>query len=209
MAKLYFEYSTMNSGKSAMLVMQAHQFDERDIPVLCLKSSIDTRDGDDVIASRMGVSRPCVSILPEDDLYQLIEQYIVNATLEGLRKPLWILVDECQFLTIEQVDSLAKVVDKLDINVLCYGLRTDFTTHLFDGSKRLMEVADTITEIKSSCSCGRKAMFNARFDSSGRLITDGEQIVIGGNDMYVTLCRNCYYELLKKQKMQDKEKLLN
>lgn len=199
----------MNAGKSGMLLMQAFQFTERNIPFLCLKSSIDTRDGDDVIASRIGIKRECISILPDDDLYKVIDNYIVEASLVGLDKPLWLLVDECQFLTPEQVDSLGKIVDKLDINVLCYGLRTDFTTHLFEGSRRLMEIADDITEVKSSCSCGRKALFNARFDSSGRLITDGEQIVIGGNDMYVTLCRNCYYTLLQKQKMQDNQKLLN
>jgi len=199
----------MNAGKSGMLLMQAFQFNERNIPFLCLKSSIDTRDGDDVIASRIGIKRECISILPDDDLYKVIDNYIVEASLVGLDKPLWLLVDECQFLTSEQVDSLGKIVDKLEINVLCYGLRTDFTTHLFEGSRRLMEIADDITEVKSSCSCGRKALFNARFDSSGRLITDGEQIVIGGNDMYVTLCRNCYYTLLQKQKMQDNQKLLN
>ena len=199
----------MNAGKSGMLLMQAFQFTERNIPFLCLKSSIDTRDGDDVIASRIGIKRECISILPDDDLYKVIDNYIVEASLVGLDKPLWLLVDECQFLTSEQVDSLGKIVDKLEINVLCYGLRTDFTTHLFEGSRRLMEIADDITEVKSSCSCGRKALFNARFDSSGRLITDGEQIVIGGNDMYVTLCRNCYYTLLQKQKMQDNQKLLN
>ena len=201
--KLYFRYSTMNSGKSGMLLMQAFQFEERNVPFLCLKSSIDTRDGDDVIASRVGIKRPCISILPEDNLYKLIEEYIASASLEGIDKPLWILVDESQFLTTKQVDDLAKIVDKLEINVMCYGLRTDFTTHLFDGSKRLMEIADDISEVKSSCSCGRKAMINARFDTNGNLITDGEQIVIGGNDMYVTLCRKCYYSLLKKQEMKE------
>ena len=208
MCKLYFKYSTMNAGKSGMLLMQAFQFEERDVPFLCLKSSIDTRDGDDIIASRIGISRPCISILPEDNLFKLIENYIANASLEGIKKPLWILVDECQFLTPEQVDDLAKIVDNLEINVLCYGLRTDFTTHLFGGSRRLMEIADDISEVKSSCSCGRKAMINARFDSHGNLITDGEQIVIGGNDMYVTLCRKCYYGLLKRQETQNKT-LLN
>lgn len=204
MCKLYFKYSTMNAGKSGMLLMQAFQFEERGVPFLCLKSSIDTRDGDDVIASRIGISRPCISVLPDDNLFKLIENYIASASLESIDKPLWILVDECQFLTASQVDDLAKIVDNLDINVLCYGLRTDFTTHLFEGSRRLMEIADDISEVKSSCSCGRKAMINARFDANGNLITDGEQIVIGGNDMYVTLCRKCYYALLKRQEMQDK-----
>lgn len=203
--KLYFKYATMNSGKSGILLMQAFQFEERGVPFLCLKSSLDTRDGEDIIYSRIGIDRPCISVLPEDNLYILINEYIVSASLEGIKKPLWILVDECQFLTETQVDELAKIVDELEINVMCYGLRTDFTTHMFNGSKRLMEIADDISEIKSLCSCGRKAVVNARFDSSGNLITDGEQIVIGGNDMYVTLCRKCYNALLKRQEMQNKE----
>lgn len=193
----------MNSGKSGILIMQAHQFEERNVPFLCLKSSLDTRDGDDMIVSRAGISRECISILPEDDLYKLIDDYIGTAFLQGLQRPMWILVDEAQFLTPKQVDELARIVDYLEINVQCYGLRTDFTTKMFDGSKRLMEIADDISEIKSSCSCGKKALINARFDSSGRIVSDGEQIVIGGNDMYITLCRKCYHDLLRKQKNEN------
>lgn len=189
----------MNGGKSGILLMQAHQFEERGIPFLCLKSSIDTRDGEDIICSRVGIKRECVSISPTDNLYTFVDRYIVNAALQGLDKPLWILVDEVQFLKPEQIDQLAKIVDKLDINVQCYGLRTDFTTHLFEGSKRLMELADDVEEIKVSCSCGRKAIINARFDANGKLITNGEQILIGGNDLYAAVCRKCYNELLEKQ----------
>lgn len=118
-----------------MLLMQAHQFEERNIPFLCLKSIIDTRDGEDVIVSRVGIKRECISINVGDNIYDLIYNYTANAILEGMEKPLWVLVDECQFLSRDQVDQLAMIVDKLNINVMCYGLRTDFTTNLFEGSK--------------------------------------------------------------------------
>lgn len=204
MCKLYFKYSPMNSGKSGMLLMQAHQFEERNIPFLCLKSIIDTRDGEDVIVSRVGIKRECISINVGDNIYDLIYNYTANAILEGMEKPLWVLVDECQFLSRDQVDQLAMIVDKLNINVMCYGLRTDFTTNLFEGSKRLMELADSIEEVKTLCHCGRKAVVNARFNN-GELVTDGEQIVIGGNDMYTSICRKCYFELLEKKLNKEKE----
>jgi thymidine kinase len=194
----------MNSGKSGMLLMQAHQFEERNIPFLCLKSIIDTRDGEDVIVSRVGIKRECISINVGDNIYDLIYNYTANAILEGMEKPLWVLVDECQFLSRDQVDQLAMIVDKLNINVMCYGLRTDFTTNLFEGSKRLMELADSIEEVKTLCHCGRKAVVNARFNN-GELVTDGEQIVIGGNDMYTSICRKCYFELLEKKLNKEKE----
>lgn len=203
--KLYFKHATMNAGKSLMLLAQANQFEERNVPFLCLKSSIDTRDGDDVIASRVGIKRECVSVWPNDNLYDFVNEYVASVQMRGMSKPMWILIDEAQFLTRKQVDELSRVVDYLDINVVCYGLRTDFRTELFEGSKRLMEVADTIEEIKSSCACGNKAMVNARFDSNGNIITNGEQIMIGGNDLYVTLCRKCYNDILKKQAMRDKK----
>lgn len=204
MCKLYFKYSPMNSGKSGMLLMQAHQFEERGIPFLCLKSIIDTRDGEDVIVSRVGIKRECISIDVNDNIYDLIYNYMANAILEGMEKPLWVLVDECQFLSKEQVDQLAMIVDKLSINVMCYGLRTDFTTNLFEGSKRLMELADSIEEVKTLCHCGNKAIVNARFNN-GELVTEGDQIVIGGNDMYTSICRKCYFELLEKKINKEKE----
>ena len=194
----------MNSGKSGMLLMQAHQFEERGIPFLCLKSIIDTRDGEDVIVSRVGIKRECISINVDDNIYDLIYNYMANAILEGMDKPLWILVDECQFLSKIQVEQLAKIVDKLNINVMCYGLRTDFTTNLFEGSKRLMELADSIEEVKTLCHCGNKAIVNARF-INGELVTEGDQIVIGGNDMYTSICRKCYFELLEKKNNKEKE----
>ena len=199
-SKLYFYYSTMNAAKSAMLLIKAHSFEEKNIPFLCIKPSIDDRDGEDVIKSRIGISRECISIDTTHNLYKFIDSYIVNVQMQGYDRPKWILVDECQFLSSEQVEQLADVVDNLDINVICYGLRTDFMTKSFDGSRRLMEIADDIEEIKSSCSCGRKAIVNARIDSNGNIVTDGEQIMIGGNDKYVSLCRKCYKKAIEKQK---------
>ena len=199
-SKLYFINSPMNSSKSAMLLIKAHSFEERGIPFVCLKPSIDDRDGKDIIKSRIGIERVCVSVDDTDNLYKFTESYISNVQLEGYDKPKWVLVDECQFLTPEQVDQLADVVDNFDVNVMCYGLRSDFRTKLFDGSKRLMEIADDISEIKSSCGCGRKAIVNARIDGDGNIIDDGEQIVIGGNDKYISLCRRCYRRALSKQR---------
>ena len=131
---------------------------------------------------------------------------INNATYKPQLK--WVLVDEAQFLTKEQVDQLAALVDKFGISVMCYGLRTDFKTQLFEGSKRLFEIADTIEEIKSSCECDNKCIFNARIDSQKRIVTDGEQIEIGGDNRYTSVCRKCYFEktnhpLYKKEKREN------
>ena len=195
----------MSSSKSALLLMKAYSFDERGVPFLCLKPSIDDRDGEDIIKSRIGISRECISVDATHDLYRFIESYVVNVQMQGYDKPKWILVDECQFLTREQVDQLADVVDKMDINVMCYGLRTDFMTDLFEGSKRLMEIADDIEEIKASCACGRKAIVNARIDVNGNVVFEGEQIEIGGNERYVSLCRKCYNKAIEEQKKRISE----
>lgn len=158
-----------------------------------MKPSIDDRDGVNIIRSRIGLERECVMINDEDDPYEMIET--AKEIDPELRK---VLIDECQFLNEWQVDRIAKAVDDFEIDVLCYGLRTDFLTNSFPGSKRLFEIADTIEEIKSHCECGRKAMMNARFDSNGYLILDGDQVMIGGNDLYRPLCRKCYNEAAEK-----------
>jgi thymidine kinase len=202
MSKFYYYFGSMSSGKTALLLMKAHSFEERGTSFLCIKPSIDDRDGEDIIKSRIGLSRECISFDATHNLYKFIDNYIVNVQLQGYDKPRWILVDECQFLTKEQVDQLAEVVDNLDVNVMCYGLRTDFKTNFFEGSKRLMEIADDIEELKSSCGCGRKAIVNARIDAFGNIVSDGEQIEIGGNDKYISLCRKCYHTLLDKQKKE-------
>lgn len=194
MAKLYYVYGPMNVSKSASLLMKAHSFESNGIPFICIKSSIDDRDGATTIKSRVGIERECLSINATDDIYRIFKVY------NDPNKPLkWILVDESQFLTTEQVDQLAKIVDTLDINVMCYGLRTDFKAHLFDGSKRLFELADNIEEMKVSCRCGRKAIINARIDDNGKIVKDGEQIMTGGNERYVTMCRKCFSELINKK----------
>lgn len=199
MSKLYYIYAPMNSAKSTTLLTKAHSFEERMIPFLCLKSTIDDRDGQDLIKSRIGLERECISIEPTDNIYDIIKNYNNDAFLHGIDKLKWILVDECQFLKAEQVDQLSDIVDEFDINVMCFGLRTDFRTRLFEGSMRLMELADNIDEIKTSCGCGRKSIINARIDANGRITKDGQQIVIGGNELYVPLCRKCYKEAISKQ----------
>ncbi len=201
MSKLYYTYATMNSGKSAQLLMKAHSFLENNIPILCIKPSIDDRDGKGVIKSRIGLEMECLTIDQDDDIYKIIEQYSVNMNAVGMPSPKWILCDESQFLTEAQVDQLAAIVDNQDIDIMCYGLRNDFTGHLFPGSKRLFELADNIEEMKLSCACGRKAIINARFDDDGEIITNGEQIKIGGNDMYKPMCRKCYFERIKMKNL--------
>lgn len=187
LGKLYFRYGTMGSAKTAMLLTTAYNFEERGMSYLCMKPSIDTREKKNVIRSRIGIERECQWIYRDTDLYTMISELVVKGA-----DPDWILVDEAQFLLAEQVDQLALIVDKFGINVICYGLRTDFRTNLFEGSRRLFEIADTIDEIKSTCNCGRKTIVNARIDSRGEIITEGDQVEIGGNDRYVSVCRNCW-----------------
>lgn len=194
-SKLYYRYGPMNVSKSASLLMKAHSFEDNGIPFICMKPSIDNRDGIDIISSRIGIKRECISIFPDDNLYDIVNRIVVEFSTVLKPCPKWILIDESQFLTEKQVDQLANVVDTLDINVMCYGLRTDFRTKLFNGSRRLFELADDIEEMKLSCRCGRKAIINARIDDDGNIITDGEQVLIGGNERYITLCRNCYRKL--------------
>lgn len=177
----------MGSAKTAMLLTTAYNFEERGMAYRCFKPVIDTRDKKNVIRSRIGIERACSWIYAESNLYEMIREMLVEG--EG---PQWVLVDEAQFLSAAQVDQLAQVVDDFGINVVCYGLRTDFRTKMFEGSKRLMEIADTIDEIKSTCTCGRKTIVNARVNSAGEIITEGEVVEIGGNDKYIAVCRNCW-----------------
>lgn len=197
MSKLYFIQSPMNGSKSALLLMKAHSFEERGIPFICMKPSIDNREGVDFIYSRVGIKRECITIDPDDNIFNIVNDIIALIDKTNAKLLQWILVDECQFFTAKQIEQLTKIVDDLGINVMCYGLRTDFNTHLFEGSKRLLELADDIDEIKISCSCGRKAIINARVNDDGYVITDGEQILIGGNDRYIPLCRKCYSDAIK------------
>jgi thymidine kinase len=170
--------------------MKAYNFEERGLKILCIKPSIDDREGKNVIKSRVGIERECKFIKPTDNIYDGVKKLLENGG-----KIDWILADESQFFKKEQIDQLGDIVDELEINVICYGLRADFRTELFEGSKRLFEIADSIEEMKSSCSCGRKSIINARIDENGNVVTNGEQIEIGGNDRYVSLCRKCYKKL--------------
>lgn len=184
----------MGSGKSLHLIATAHNFKVHSIPFIVLKSKIDDRDGEDVIHSRAIGDIECVGISTDDNLFEMIEKYLNADLFYGAKGLKWVLIDECQFLTEDQVDELAAVADNFGINILCYGLRTDFRTQLFPGSKRLFEIADSFEEIKSSCYCNSKTIFNARINNNGEIVTDGEQIEVGGDDRYVSLCRKCYFK---------------
>lgn len=186
--KLYFRYGTMGSAKTALLLTTAYNFEERGMRYVCMKPIIDTRDLKNVIRSRIGIERECQWIMTDTDLYQTALELCEKA---GCLID-WFLIDEAQFLSAEQVDQLARLVDEYGVNVICYGLRTDFRTHAFEGSMRLFEIADTIDEIKSTCSCGRKTIVNARIDSNGDIVQEGAQVEIGGDEKYIAICRNCW-----------------
>lgn len=196
-SKLRFVYGPMESAKSALLLIEAYNFEKRGIGFLCMKPSIDNRENTNAICSRIGIERECFSIFGDYDIYNIVKKIISQKNVAEQRLQ-WILVDESQFLTTTQVEQLRAIVDDLNINVLCYGLRTDFQTNLFEGSKRLFELADDIDEMKISCSCGRKAIFNARFNEYGELVTSGEQILIGGEDKYKPMCSKCYRKEVEK-----------
>ena len=205
-AKLRFSYGTMSSGKSLQVLTTAHNFEQRNIHFLIFKSNIDTRDGATTIKSRIGngIERECISVTPETNIYFKVINYIKET--KNTPEIKWVLVDEAQFLTEEQVDQLSDIVDYLDIDVYCFGLRTDFKTHLFPGSKRLFEIADKLEEIKSTCECGRKNLVNARFTKDGKLAVAGAQTQVGGDDLYTAICRRCYKEKMREQEQNKEEK---
>lgn len=186
--KLYFRYGTMGSAKTAILLTTAYNLEERGMAHMCFKPVTDTRENRNIIRSRIGIERECSWIYPDTDMYEILK----GTAESGKSIPEWVLVDEAQFLTEAQVDQLARVVDDFSVNVMCFGLRTDFQTRLFEGSRRLFEIADSIEEIKSTCSCGRKTIVNARIDGKGEIVTQGEQVEIGGNDRYMSVCRKCW-----------------
>ena len=192
MAKLYFKYGAMGSSKSAQALITQFNYEELGMSVWLIKPSIDTRDGADIIRSRIGLERRARVITPEQDIR---EEY------REAGKHNVIIADEAQFFTPEQIDQLRYLVDTEDLPVLCFGLRTYFLTHFFPGARRLMELADSITEIKTVCACGRKATVNARIDENGRIINQGDQVFLGGNDSYVAMCHKCW-----KQKIAEQEK---
>ena len=193
MAKLYFKYGAMGSSKTAQALITKYNYEENDLNVWLIKPGTDTRDGAKILRSRIGLESPADVIAPGTDIYLLFQD-----TQEG--KCDVIIVDECQFLTGEQIDQLRELVDRENLPVLCFGLRTDFRTRLFPGSLRLFELADSITEIKTICDCGRKATVNARIDADGYVITEGSQVFLGGNDSYIAMCHKCYQDYIREHR---------
>lgn len=192
MAKLYFKYGAMGSSKTANALITKFNYEERGMKVWLLKPATDNRDGRDVIKSRIGLEERCVVVTPQ---MNLIKEFERTGNIDV------IIVDEAQFLEPEQVDQLRDIVDEKKIPTLCFGLRTDFRTKVFPGSLRLLEIADSISEIKTICRCGSKATVNARIDDKGNVITDGEQVFIGGNDSYEAMCFACYKKkIIKKER---------
>ena len=183
MAQLYFKFGAMGSSKTANALMARFNYEERGQETLLVKPRLDTRDGDHMVYSRIGLKHPCIyfselHVMPEAEL----------------KRYACVIVDEAQFLTREEVMYLVGLVDDLGIPVICYGLRADFKGDLFPGSEALLVMADKIEEVKTICWCGKKALCNARFDESGHVIKEGEQVVLGANDKYIGLCRKHWKE---------------
>ena len=186
MAKLYFKYGAMGSSKTAQALITKYNYEENDMTVWLIKPATDNRDGPSVVRSRIGLKADAESVSATADLYQLYLE----------RRTDVVIVDECQFLHPDQIDQLRRIVDELEIPVLCFGLRTDFQTKLFPGSQRLFELADSIQEIKTICDCGAKATVNARI-VNGCVVTEGEQVLIGGNESYIAMCHRCYMRAIR------------
>ena len=195
MAKLYFRFGAMGCSKSAQALITKFNYEERNMKVMFIKPAIDTRDGAEIVRSRIGLQQKAIPIPADINVYELYKQSHTDCKV--------VICDECQFLTPEQVDQLDQIVMDYDIPVLCFGLSTDFLTHLFPGSKRLFEIAQSITEIKSVCKCGAKATVNARFDDEGNIVYEGSQIMLGGNGRYEAMCRKCW---LKRKAEQEAKK---
>ena len=194
MGKLYFKYGAMGSSKTAQALITKYNYEENGLKVWLIKPSADTRDGEKILRSRIGLEAKVDTVEPGVDIYRLFLDTRKDACDV-------IIVDECQFMTPQQINGLRAIVDDFDIPVMCFGLRTDFLTKLFPGSQRLMEVADTFAEIKTICDCGNKATVNARIDSQGHIVTQGEQVVLGGNDSYIAMCHRCWVRGIREKKV--------
>lgn len=193
MAKLYFNYSAMNAGKSTVLLQASHNYIERGMTTFLLTARLDDRAGEGVIASRIGIAADAGRFDGNDDLLEMVKQRHQDQNLHC------VLVDEAQFLTEDQVWQLAAVADNLGIPVMCYGLRTDFQGKLFPGSAALLSIADDLREIRTICWCGKKATMVVRLGADGQPLDDGDQVDIGGNDKYISLCRHHW----KTRKLRD------
>ncbi|AOZ68683.1 thymidine kinase [Rhodobacter xanthinilyticus] len=188
MAKLYFNYSTMNAGKSTILLQASHNYIERGMQTLLVTARIDARAGAGRIASRIGIGAEATTFGPEDDMFEMVKSRRDAGPLAC------VFVDEAQFLTKDQVWQLARAVDDLGIPVMCYGLRVDFRGELFPGSAALLALADEMREVRTICHCGKKATMVVRKDAMGRAAREGDQVQIGGNETYVSLCRRHWRE---------------
>lgn len=195
MAKLYFKYGAMGCSKSAQALMCKFNYEHKGFNVLLLKPSIDTRDyenGKSIVKSRIGIKSECEVIRKDESLLELYKKLSEN------KKYNVVIIDEAQFCSESQINDCKEI--SIDIPVICYGLKTNFKSYLFEGSKRLIEIADSIAEIKSLCSCGANATVNARL-INGELVTEGEEVLIGGDETYVAMCYNCWRNMQKEQEL--------
>ena len=191
MAKLYFKYGAMGSSKTANALITKFNYEEMGMKVWLLKPATDDRDGVEMVRSRIGLEQEAFVVYAATDiLAEFAKQKDIDV----------IIADEAQFFTPEQIDAFREIVDRHDLPVLCFGLRTDFQTHLFPGSRRLFELADSITEIKTICKCGCKATVNARLDGEGNVLTEGAQVLIGGNESYIAMCHKCWSRKIIEQR---------
>ncbi|MDO6964296.1 thymidine kinase [Rhizobium alvei] len=191
MAKLYFSYAAMNAGKSTMLMQASYNYQERGMKTVILLASFDNRAGLGKVASRIGLEAEAIAFHPGDDLFSLVND------MHDADPIACVFVDEAQFLERDQVWQLARIADRLGIPVMAYGLRTDFQGKLFPGSQELLAIADELREVRTICHCGRKATMVARLDSNGRIIREGAQVDIGGNEKYVSYCRRHWQDLME------------
>ncbi len=188
MAKLYFRYGAMNSSKTANALMVKYNYEERGQKVLLMKPSIDNRDGGCIIKSRAGLTEECLLIYKDSNIYEVVHDYIDKYANINC-----VIIDEAQFLTKQQVYHLTRLVDNDKIPAICYGLRADFRGELFEGSQYLLAWADTIEEVKTICWCGKKAIMNARYQDN-KILKEGEQVEVGGNGRYISLCRSHWHD---------------
>ena len=191
MAKLYFNYSTMNAGKSTSLLQASHNYRERGMQTYLMTAKMDTRAGKGKIASRIGIEENSDTFSPQEDLFEKIKNKLKKEDISC------IFLDEAQFLTKDQVWALARAVDDLGVPIMCYGLRVDFMGELFPGSAALLALADEMREIRTICHCGKKATMVVRLDSTGKALSAGDQVQIGGNETYLSLCRKHYREAVQ------------
>ncbi|MBR5270207.1 MAG: thymidine kinase [Anaerotignum sp.] len=191
MAKLYFRYGVMGSSKSAQALITKFNYEEQGMRVWLIKPAADTRYGKDIVRSRIGLEQTGDVITEDMNLYEIFRDR--EKEFNDV-----IIADEAQFLTPQHIEQLRDIVDNYNVPVMCFGLRTDFHTKMFPGSARLFELADSVSELKTVCTCGGKAMVNARIDGEGNIVTEGAQIMLGGNESYRPMCYKCWKKAQQK-----------